>query len=78
MHAKRIRRVCVCVLPHEFSLIHLGLRGFLTALMPRGGVNHLYLWMFNCIFDTKKYAEPLKPSPRGLYLRGNKRGINIG
>jgi len=32
MQDKRVRCVCVCVLPHEFSLIHL--HGFLTAL-PR-------------------------------------------
>jgi len=50
MQAKRVR--CVCMLPHEFSLIGLHLHGFLTALpRPRHGL------ILSCLDALPRYRQ---------------------
>jgi len=76
MQAKRVQ--CVCVLPHEFSLIHL--HGFLTTLpRPRLGLN------LSCLASPRPRQCCLDPglgivetaSPTSLILFHVNRVVNM-
>jgi len=58
MQAKRVRCVCVCVLPHEFTLIHL--HGFLTAL-PRPLLSPI-LGLVNAALASVSVSVPASPT----------------